>query len=78
MKEKERAVATTPEGRARYNQIKGSSLEMIKAGLKQATITRLTGQSPRRPEPLGSHVLLAQLSRGSAQPQGDRHGDRNL
>jgi GrpB-like predicted nucleotidyltransferase (UPF0157 family) len=32
--EKERAVAAAPEGRARYNQIKGPFLETIKAGLK--------------------------------------------
>jgi len=32
--EKERAVAAAPEGRAKYNQIKGPFLEAIKAGLK--------------------------------------------
>jgi GrpB-like predicted nucleotidyltransferase (UPF0157 family) len=34
VEEKERAVAAAPEGRARYNQIKGPFLEIIKAGLK--------------------------------------------
>jgi GrpB-like predicted nucleotidyltransferase (UPF0157 family) len=34
VEEKERAVAAAPEGRARYNQIKGPFLEIIKARLK--------------------------------------------
>jgi GrpB-like predicted nucleotidyltransferase (UPF0157 family) len=32
--EKERAVAAAPEGRSRYNEIKGPLLEIVKAGLK--------------------------------------------
>jgi GrpB-like predicted nucleotidyltransferase (UPF0157 family) len=34
IREKERAVAAAPEGRARYNELKGPYLESIKEGLK--------------------------------------------
>src|ERR1700730_4018207 len=34
LREKERAVAAAPEGRARYNELKGPYLEFIKARLK--------------------------------------------
>ena len=34
LEEKERAVAAAPEGRSRYNEIKGPFLEVVKAGLK--------------------------------------------